>query len=317
MSGNKTDALSDPMAELLLTKYLLGELNPQEQAQVEDRAFAETDYLAALQAVEVDLIDAYVNDELSPAERLGFERQFLTSPERRKKVAFARDLARVAAEAKAAEAPSAVRVSTWQSFVRAVRGWNPGLQFAAGLATMVLVVGASWLTLENIKMRSRIAGLETQGNELQAHSEELRRQLEEEKAHADSLAAQMQQQGSATRGSAPLAASLVLLPGLSRAETRREQLTLNPSVAIARIEVQLEPRDDYPRFRAELRTLSGAEVLSLGNLSRRPAPAGYAVSFDVPASALSTDQYELALKGVSSDQSVQDIGYYYFSVQKQ
>src|SRR5580765_4200045 len=104
MSGSKTDMPSEPMDELLLVKYLLGDLSQEEQVQVEDRAFADPDYLVMLQAVEVDLIDAYVNGDLSPAERRGFERQFLVSPERRKKVAFARDLARVAAEAKAAEA---------------------------------------------------------------------------------------------------------------------------------------------------------------------------------------------------------------------
>src|SRR5215831_19607686 len=125
MSGNKTDipSESDRMDELLLVKYLLGDLSQEEQVQVEDRAFADPDYLVVLQSVEVDLIDAYVNGELSPEERRGFERQFLASPERRRKVAFARDLARVAAEAKALEVPP-LHMSAWKSFLRAVRGWN-------------------------------------------------------------------------------------------------------------------------------------------------------------------------------------------------
>jgi hypothetical protein len=309
MSGSKTDMPSEPMDEILLVKYLLGDLSQEEQVQIEDRAFADPDYLVLLQAVEVDLIDAYVNGELSPAERRGFERQFLVSPDRRRKVAFARDLARVAAEAKAFEVSPAPRLSAWQSLLRAVRGWNPAFQFAAGLAAVLFAVGISWLSVENIKMRSRITGLETR-------TDELRHQLDQEQARSGNLTAQIQQQGTASRGPAPLAASLVLLPGLSRAETRREQLVLNPGTEIAHIEVQLEARDDYPRFRAELRTLSGTEVLSLGSLSRRRVTAGYAVSFDVPATALSADQYELALKGVLNDQTVQDVGYYYFSVQK-
>lgn len=317
MSGSRTDMRSAPMDELLLVRYLLGDLSQEEQVQIEDRAFAEPGYLVALQAVEVDLIDAYVNGELSPAERRGFERQFLVSPQRRQKVAFARDLARVAAEAKAAEAAPALRASAWQSFFRALRGWNPALQFAAGVAAVILLAGVSWLTVSNVTMRSRIAALETDGRELQTHTEELRRQLEQEQARSGSLAAQIQQPGTAPRGSASLAASLVLLPGNSRSETRGRQLVLNPSVEIAHIEVQLEARDDYPRFRAELRTLSGAEVLSLGSLPSRRAGAGFAVSFDVPASVLSMDQYELALKGVLNDQTVQDVGYYYFNVQKQ
>jgi anti-sigma factor RsiW len=317
MSSKKTDVSSEPMDDLLLVQYLLGNLSPEEQARIEDRTFADPDYLATLQAVEVDLIDAYVNGELSPADRRGFERQFLVSPERRKKVAFARDLAHVAAEAKAVEASPALRVSAWQSFLRAVRGWNPALQFAAGLAVVILLAGVSWLTVENVTMRSRIAGMETQSRELQSRTEELRRQLDLEQARSGTLAAQVQQQGTAARGPVSAAASLVLLPGLSRAESRRDQLVLSPTTGIAHIEVQLEARDDYPRFRAELRTLSGVEVVTLGSLSRRQVSGGYAVSFDVPASALASDQYELTLKGVLNDQTAQDVGFYYFSVLKQ
>src|SRR5262249_27845472 len=155
MSGNKTDMPSESnrMDELLLVKYLLGDLTQEEQAQVEDRAFADSDYLLVLQSVEVDLIDAYVNGELSPAERRQFERQFLVSPERRRKVAFARDLARVAAEAKALENTPLLHMSAWQSFLRAVREWSPALQFAAGLAAVIFAVGVSWLAVENITMR--------------------------------------------------------------------------------------------------------------------------------------------------------------------
>jgi hypothetical protein len=90
----------------------------------------------------------------------------------------------------------------------------------------------------------------------------------------------------------------------------------NPSVQIARIEIQLDSRDDYPRFRAELRTRRGDEVLSRGNLVRRKSGPGFAVAVDVPASALAAGDYELALKGIAADHSSQDVGYYYFGVQR-
>jgi len=303
---------------MLLVKYLLGDLSEDEQVRVEDRAFADADYRRALDAAEADLIDAYVRGELLPVERRAFERRFLISPQRRKKVAFARDLAIVAAEAKAAESETFIRLSAWQTLVRFVRGWNPALQFAAGLAALIVVAGASLLAFQYAGMRSRVAVLETQRHNLETRTEELQRQLGEEQARAGNLAAEVRQQQ--TAGVTPpqsLIASLVLLPGLSRSESRREQLVLNPSTQIAHIEIQLEPRDDYPRFRAELRTIGGDEVLIRGNLPRRAATSGYTVSVDVPASALAMGQYELALKGILNDQSLQDIGYYYFSVQKQ
>jgi hypothetical protein len=299
-----------------LVKYLLGDLPEAEQASVEDRALADVNYRSALDAAEADLIDAYVRDELSSAERRAFEQRFLGSPQRRRKVAFARDLALVAAETRAAERDSSTRLSAWRALAALVRGWNPALQLAATLAALICVVGASLIVFQNTQLRSRVASLESHGRDLQARTENLQRQLGDEQARAGNLAAQLQQQQAASVARASFVASLVLLPGLTRADSRREQLVLNSSAQIAHIEIQLEPRDDYPRFRAELRTLSGEEILTRGNLPKRVAGAGFVVSFDVPATALPSGQYELTLRALS-DQSAQEIGYYYFSVQKQ
>jgi hypothetical protein len=302
--------------ETSLVKYLLGNLPEAAQARVEDRALADANYRSALDAAEADLIDAYVRDELSAAERHAFEQRFLGSPQRRKKVAFARDLAQVAAETTTAERDSSTRLSAWQAVVGLVRGWSPALQLAATLAALLCIAGASSIVLQNRQLRSRTAVLENQGRDFQAQTENLQRRLGDEQARVGDLTAQLQRQQAAGGAQASLVASLVLLPGLTRAETRREQLVLNSSAQIAHIEIQLEPRDDYPRFRAELRTLSGEEVLTRSNLLKRAAAAGYLVSFDVPTTALATGPYELTLKGLIN-QSVQEIGYYYFGVQKQ
>src|SRR5436309_418192 len=166
MSGGKLHMRSEGIDEKLLVKYLLGNLSEEEQVQVEDRAFTDADYLGALEAAEADLIDAYVNGELPVSERRGFERRFLSSPQRRRKLEFARALARVASEMSTAESASPERLSAWQSLVSLVRGWNPALQFAAGLAALICVAGASWLTIENAAMRSRVAALEAQRRDL-------------------------------------------------------------------------------------------------------------------------------------------------------
>ena len=97
-----------------------------------------------------------------------------------------------------------------------------------------------------------------------------------------------------------------------------EQLVLTPSTQIAHIDIQLEDRDNYTGYRAELRTRRGEDVLTLANLRRHRASAGgYAVSFDIPSSALAAGGYELALKGVAEGRIVVDISYHYFGVLKQ
>ena len=109
-------------------KYLLGNLTDEEQAQIEDRAFADGDYLSSLEATEADLVDAYVRGELSQADRRSFENRFLTVPERLRKVEFARALATVTSELEVQQPPAAER----PFFLRAFQGWTPAFQFAAG-----------------------------------------------------------------------------------------------------------------------------------------------------------------------------------------
>jgi hypothetical protein len=186
------------------------------------------------------------------------------------------------------------------------------VQFASGIAALICIAGGAWLVSENAAIRSRVAALEAERRGFEMREQGLRQQLSEEQSRAAALAAQNQEPSEPTR--APLVASLVLVPGVSRAQAPVERLVLSPSVQIARLEIQLEARDDYPRFRAVLRTRGGEEVLSRGNLVRQKSGPGFAVSVDVPASALAAGDYELAIEGIAADRTNQDVGYYYFGV---
>jgi len=272
---------AEQMNETLLVKYLLGDLPEDRQVEVEDRAFADQEFLDALEATEADLIDAWVRGELSPSERRAFERRFLTSPQRRNKVEFARALAKVTSESKHVEAPQ-------KTFWRWPFGmqWSPALQWAAGLAFLFCIAATTRFAIENAAMRSRMSVLEAR--------------LDQQQHHRSTAAA-------------PGIASLVLLPGLSRSETRIPQLSLDPAAQIVRIEVRLEARDDYARFRAELRTRRGDEVLTFANLPRRETADGYAVLVEAPVSVLPPGQYELELKGFKGN-SAEDVGFYYFNI---
>lgn len=280
--------------DALIVRYLLGGLPEDQAAEVEDRAFADEGYLAEIQAAEADLIDAFVRGELPEADRRSFEHRFLASPQRRSKVEFARTLTRLADQYSGVPAVRETS-SPLQALINLIRGWNPGLQFAAGLAALVCVVGVSWLLVHDSQMRSQVAALQEQTGALQ-------RQLDEERKRP------------APQGTAAPVAALTLLPGLPRSESSKAQLVLHAGAQLARIEIQLEARDDYPRFRAELRTVAGEEILTNSNLRSRRNAGGLTVTFEVPVTVLANDQYELSLKGLPADEPSKDIGYYYFSV---
>jgi hypothetical protein len=301
--GGKSDMRSERVDEILLTNYLVGKLSEEEAVQVEDRAFEDAAYLGEMEAAEADLIDAYVRGDLRGSDRREFERRFLTSPGRRGKVEFAVALARAMAEMRPSES-IAVRSSFRQTLAAAFGAWRLSFQFAAAAALVLFALGTWWLARENASIRFRASSLEARNRELES------RLAQTGRASGDRLQADAQKQSPATAA----VPSLMLLPGLPRAATREKRLEISPGAQIAHIEIQLEARDNYPHFRAEIRTRGGLEVLSRGNLVRRRTGEAYAVDFDVPASALAPNEYELALSGVDPGKTAEKLAFYYFAV---
>jgi hypothetical protein len=257
-------------------------------------------------------------------------------------------LAEVVAESSAAPevaAPSAVaraQPSGWNSFTAWLRGARPSLQYSLAAASLVLVLVASWLIVQTIRLRWELARIQAeqqaqrqqQGNlEEQvaverARSEEMAAQLkreQEQRGRAEELAGRLQQELDRSvqpqkEGVRPVAqptiASLLLLPGIPRGAARRPQLIVPRAVRLVRLQPGLEPDDDYQSFRAELSAGGGQIIWSRDHLQARPTRAGSAVILNVPASILSEGEYELALKGVNDSGVTEAVGYYYFSVLK-
>lgn len=78
--------------EAKLISYLLGDLPEEEMHQIEERYFSDDRLHEELRAIERDLIDRYAQGEFSGREKERFEKYFLSSPERRKRLRFARAL---------------------------------------------------------------------------------------------------------------------------------------------------------------------------------------------------------------------------------
>lgn len=101
--------------------YLLGELAEDEQRRFEEELMSGARSFDELLAAEDELIDQYVAGALAGPERERFRQHFLATPERRRKLSFARTLHRYVADAAIEElsvegaigdAPSAALSST-------------------------------------------------------------------------------------------------------------------------------------------------------------------------------------------------------------
>ncbi|HEY7546731.1 MAG TPA: tetratricopeptide repeat protein, partial [Blastocatellia bacterium] len=89
--------------EKILVRYLLGDLAEDSKRRVEEEYFENDDYHGQLLAVERDLIDRYVHEELSDKERKLFEKHFLSSPVRLQRVQFATALMKYCSTRRAGE----------------------------------------------------------------------------------------------------------------------------------------------------------------------------------------------------------------------
>jgi hypothetical protein len=91
----KLDASSD----LLIRRYLLSSVSEAEREQVETRLMTDDEFFQQINLVEDELVEQYLDHELSAADRARFEGTFLCAPERQHKLRFTKALRVYAAEA--------------------------------------------------------------------------------------------------------------------------------------------------------------------------------------------------------------------------
>ena len=331
---------AEPYSEELIARYLLGDLPEEQQTEIEDRAFRDEGFLQDIRAVESDLIDEYVRQELRDPQRLQFETRFLASAERRRKLEFARALSAVVSEAEVTEKETrpAVRPTptTWRdSFAALVRILSPAAKFAMAAAVLLIVFGGSWLLVQTYRSRTELARIQAEQQAGRNDQQTLEQQIAGERARNNDLAAQLQREKEARRQSEalvqelervgnerrtqptqPTIISLALLPGISRGGGVRPKLVLPQSARLVHLQVGIDPEDQYKRFSVELRAQGGKQVWTRDGLAAARTRGGRAVSLTLPANLLAPGQYEVALKAVTSEGRTADVGYYYFDVLK-
>ena len=274
-----------------IVNYLLGALPEEERARLEERFLRDAEYRELIRAVEDDLIDDYIRGDLAPRQRELFEKQFTNLPHRASKVEMAIALSKALGDEP--------RVDGWKAVASPKNLATPSrlVVFRYPLAAAaILVVGLGvWLV-----MGTRPS------------------QPEVEQSHT----AQATPPPKAVPRSAPddppppapqlSIATFLLPPGLVRDTTAARTFALPAGTQLVRLHLALEQADEYPAYRAELRTASGKSVWKADALRPQRDPQGLSVVLDVPADRVPPESYELTLTGISKA-GADDIGYYYFN----
>ncbi len=154
---------------------------------------------------------------------------------------------------------------------------------------------------------------EQQLAEQRACNRELAEQLASEQSRRAQLErdlAQSKQSPAGERTTPSGIFSLALLPGLARDVNQGSRIELPSNAAQLRLRLELES-DDYPIYRAELRTDEDRAIRTFDRLRARP---GKAVIVSLPAGLLSGGDYRVTLSGAAADANYERIGTYFFTV---
>lgn len=328
--------MADLNNEKVIARYLLGELPEEQQVEIEDRAFQDKEYLASITAVENDLIDEYVRNEMPDKVRRQFEQRFLASAERRKRVEFAKALTHVTSEYAFKENSTVAPASiSWRNSLEAFfRSLNPVGKLAMAAVVLLVLVGGAWLFTETLRLRGQLTTLQAENQSRQRERQTLEQQMELERRRNEELTARLNQEkqqreqsdeslrqltenaNANTPPSRPVFALLTLLPGISRGGGDKPSLVLAPDARLVRLQIGIDPEEQYKTFAVDLRSVAGRHVWTRENLIARNRRGARSIGLTLPATALKPGEYELKLTGTTEGGATEDVGFYYFDVRK-
>ena len=334
-----------------LTQYLLGSLPDGETEHLDELSFTDDEFADALRVAEKDLVDAYVQGELTGADLEQFKSSYLASPLRREKVKFERAFqdfvekhvvvkAHAEAQTESSSQAAAKRKKTgWFSALSIFSTPRPALQWGLAVASLILLIGGAWLLFENARLRQQLSQIQARRDGTNEREQGLQQELEEQRSLKSQTEqeltrvreerAQLEQQLKKEQEQQRLAeqraaqqqpspggisvASFILLPQMRGAE-QVKTVSIPDETAYVAMQLRLEP-NDYPAYRVVLLNPSNNQTLwRSGKLKARAAGESKSLGISFSADLLQPQTYLLRVYGIAADGASEIISEYPFKV---
>ena len=240
--------MSKQRQESELYRYLLGDLAVEDRDRLEELYFTDDDALDRLLSAENELIESYVGGRMSKAEREKFAANYLTTPERRRRVELVEQLkARAALEpAAVAREPEGARAPLWQKLLDALFPQSPSARAAFAFGVVAVVFGSAFLFSQTINLRTRLRAIDQDRAAARRAGEEARHELSAEREQSDRLREELARKEQDIQELGEAAA-----PSGGAGEVRER-----PTV-VAALDLGFGPGDAMPTFAAPRRPRDG------------------------------------------------------------
>jgi hypothetical protein len=314
-----------PELEASLRRYVLGGLEEEARAGLEQQLVTDPDVFETLGVVEDELIEEYLDGTGTDLDRGAFEREFLVSPQRQARLRLAKSLRKHASRGMAA-APARPQP------VSAAGRWQPAW-LALAAALVVSLAGNVWLvsrpgapqaptdsgtsarvplidiaaTPPPVTTRPAMAALSPPPtpDDLSAALQRER----DERLKAEGRVAALEESLRRSRSSV----SFVLAAGALRSAGSAQRIVVPSDAMLVRLRLEL-PGDDYPSYRAVLLNDAGEELWAASKLKAEPEPGKAFVVLTVTPDRLPRGDYQVKLSGLTTAGDSEAAGSYPFQV---
>lgn len=271
-------------------QFLLGYLSKEERELVEER-LAKPDYLELVLKTENELMEDYIDHELSDDERRRFEKYVLTNERQVNQLDLSRKLRAIARVRAAANSPPVIP-ETIPTVPENIRESNRSRTYWGNkllIAAVVLIAVCASVAL--IVWRNR--------SSQQSLSEEL-------------VTLNTQQ----ALGSEAINRGFIIGPlkeGLSREDQGNKKFSIRATENIVQVRLQIGAVL-YQSFQAVLQTADGDEILKLNDLRARTINGENVVLVYLPANELASGDYQIRLSGIDQNNQAVYLGRYIFRI---
>jgi len=294
-----------PIQKEILAQYLLGSLRFAETERLDELSITDDEFVESLRAAEYDLIDAYVADDLSDADRQRFDSHYLANTHNRDRVAFARALREWAAADAATEIVNVSKGESRPRWFAWLRPSRMAFQWAVVAAVLILFV-AGVLLFQNLRLRSQLRDAQASREQLLRREQESQKQVDSQRSANANTAQevarrqdeQQRQTPALNPGSTPSpggrVVSFILAPPMRGAgEIRSVRVPTDTSTVRVRLEIEA----NHPAYRAQL--LDPAQQTLWHSTSVKPLTKGERkmIELSFPASLLKSGNYVLRVSG--------------------
>jgi len=256
------------VSDALLRRFLLGEVQDEERERIEGLFLVDPETKQRILIAEQDLIEEYVENSLTPADRERFLSTYAQTAEQRQKLGITKSIKKWASAQGDLPRHVSVKAERWSDLHRRLR-WGPMVFVPIGATVAIaIIIAVAWLSSRPRQQRVAV-------------EEELVR---------------LNAPGS-LREMRPQMVSVDLSPITVRGAERQITLSRGADVRVVELRLPSFQKERFSAYEAEVYRLGDGDSFTVRNL---PAERDdrYATRIRLPVHILRPGQYELRLSGI-------------------